>query len=62
MKTAPTITALVFVGAALSGWLLEFMTATGEPGHASLQELIATLAAWLSARFRAVAEWMQKCA
>lgn len=60
MKAAPTITALL-VGAALSGWLLEFMTASDEPGQLSMQELIALLTAWLSSRFRTVAELMQEC-
>ena len=59
MRAAPAI-ALLIVGAALCGGLLEIVTPAGEGRTAGFDEAIAALGAWLLDKFMAVARIMKK--
>lgn len=43
-------------GAAMAGWLLEFLTATGQPGGIDLGDVIAAISNWLPQALVVVAE------
>jgi len=59
MRAAPAI-ALLVVGAAICGGVLELVVPDGNARTMGFEEVLATLGAWLSSKFLALARIMKK--